>query len=241
MKRLVGWGISLAAVLSVAWFLFGRETAVISATADAGPQFYPASTQAATAVPDATAATDIRRPHASVIANRLISYDGPFLEDGTQEELIGVAALELRNTGDSVVEFVQAVVQQGQRQLRFEATFIPPGGTVLVLEADRMRYTDEPITDFQCPAIVGLEEQGWQGIKVEPQGECGLTVTNLSQQKIGCVRVFYKQYYEAEGVYLGGITYCLVVTQLMPGESRSISPYRFATRYSRVVAVTAEP
>ncbi len=242
MKRLVGWGISLAAVLSVVWFFFGREAAVISATADAGPQFYPAATQAAAAVLDATVETTGKTSNTSVVAHRLISYDGPFLEDGSQEELVGVAALELRNTGDTVAEYVQAVVQQGQRQLHFEATFIPPGATVLALEADRTPYTADPVTDFRCPAIVGMEPQSWErSVRVETQGQCGLTVTNLTQEPIRCVRIFYKQYYEAEDMYLGGVTYCLVVTQLLPGQSRSLSPYHFATRYSRVVAVTVEP
>ena len=135
MIRLLGIGISLSALLGLIWFCSTNTSAVAEMTTQpAAPQFYPAPTQLAETEPVPTEQTVCQIPYANIIAQRLVCYDGPFLEDEAEEELIGVAALELRNTGDAVVEYVEAVVSQPHRQLRFEATFIPPGCSVLVLE-----------------------------------------------------------------------------------------------------------
>ena len=97
------------------------------------PQFCPMETESAQ---ESTEQTLCRLPYANIMAIRLVSFDGPFYEDRSEEEIIGVAALELKNNGDTLVEYVEAVVYQENRQLRFEATYIPPGGSVLVLEKD---------------------------------------------------------------------------------------------------------
>ena len=243
MIRLLGIGISLSALLGLIWFCSTNTSAVAEMTTQpAAPQFYPAPTQLAETEPVPTEQTVCQIPYANIIAQRLVCYDGPFLEDEAEEELIGVAALELRNTGDAVVEYVEAVVSQPHRQLRFEATFIPPGCSVLVLEKDAQRYDTGLITDFTCPKVVCMQPQSSsESVCVETDGFCSLKVINLTDKDISCVRVFYKQYYEVDELFLGGITYSLVLPDLRGGESLTLSPYHFATELSRVVAVTVEP
>lgn len=243
MIRLLGIGISLTALLGLIWYCSTNSAAVLTETIqEPAPQFRPAPTQQAQTQPEPTEETVCRMPYAGIFAQRLVSYDGPFFEDASEKELIGVAALELRNTGDAVVEYVEAVVYQEHRQLRFEATFIPPGSSVLVLEKDAQRYDTGLITDFSCPTVVRMESQDWsESVSVKQDGFCGLTVDNLTEDTLGCVRVFYKQYYEKDDLLLGGITYCLVLTDLQPGRSRTVDPYHYAAQYSRVVAVTVEP
>ena len=243
MMRLWGIGISLIALLGLIWYSSTNSAAVLTETVqEPAPQFYPAATQQPVVQPEPTEETACQMPYAGIFAQRLISYDGPFFEDGSEEELVGVAALELRNTGDAVVEYVEAVVYQEHRQLRFEATFIPPGSSVLVLEKDAQLYDTGRITGFSCPTVVRMEPQDWsKSISVKQEGFCALTVDNLTEETVGCVRVFYKQYYEKDDLLLGGVTYCLVLTDLQPGESRTVDPYHFAAQYSRIVAVTVEP
>jgi hypothetical protein len=68
-----------------------------------------------------------------------------------------------------------------------------------------------------------------------------MTVTNLTAEVMPCVRVFYKQHEGASDLYVGGITYSAVIPDLQPGETRQITPYRYANGYSAVVAVVIDP
>ncbi len=237
MIRFFGVTVSLAVLMGLIWFCFA-DTSAAAAYVKPQPLFHPVQTQPTTQPEEET---PCQLPYANIYARRLVSFDGPFYEDQNAEELVGVAALELENTGNKVVEYVEAIVYQEHRQLRFEATYIPPGGRVLVLEKDAQLYDMERIVDFQCPKIVTATVSPQNMVQVLPDGACNLVVTNLSQQAIGCVRVFYKQYYEQDDLLLGGVTYSLVLTNLQPGESRRIAPYHFATDYSRIVAVIEEP
>ena len=239
MMRFFGVTISLAVLMGLIWYCFA-DTSAAAAYGKIETPFYAAHTQPSTQ-PQPTEQTDCQLPYANIYARRLICFDGPFYEDVNAEELVGVAALELENTGNKIVEYVEAIVEQEHRQLRFEATYIPPGGKVLVLEKDAQRYDMERILAFYCPKIVTAAASDQDMVQVQPDGACNMVVTNKSRQALDCVRVFYKQYYEKDEQFIGGVTYSLVLTDLQPGESRRLSPYHFATEYSRIVAVTAEP
>lgn len=235
MVRFFGVTVSLVVLLGLIFHCFSGSPATAEPKPE--PQFYPAPVETA---PEPAEQTLCRLPYANILAKRLVCFDGPFYEDRNEEEMVGVAALELQNNGDTLVEYVEAVVYQAHRQLRFEATYIPPGGSVLVLEKDAQLYDTAQIVDFECPKIVAVKLPEQQ-VQVQADGACAMIVENQSKKPLGCVRVFYKQYYEEGNLLLGGVTYSLVLNDLQPGESRGASPYHFANRYSRVVAVIAEP
>lgn len=177
-----------------------------------------------------------------LVAWQLASYDGPYLEDGTEEELTGVAALVVENTGTIGIEFVQLVVSQGQRELVFNATYIPPRGTVLILEKERQSYTGETVTDCKCRTLIpGTFDWEKEKIHIEPGDGFSMAVTNLTEKEMPCVRVFYKQHEGESDLYVGGITFSAVIPNLQPGETREITPYRYANGYSAVVAVVIDP
>lgn len=238
MVRFFAVCVSLAVLLGLILHCFtGNPAAAAKAAPKPEPQFYPAEAET---VPEPVEQTLCRLPYANIMAKRLICFDGPFYEDRNAEEMVGVAALELQNNGDTLVEYVEAVVYQEHRQLHFEATYIPPGGSVLVLEKDAQLYDTAQIVDFKCPKIVAVKLPEQQ-VQAQGEGACTLKVTNPAETPLSCVRVFYKQYYEQDDLLLGGVTYSLVLNNLQPGESRTASPYHFATRYSHIVAVIVEP
>ena len=74
-------------------------------------------------------------------------------------------------------------------------------------------------------------------VRVTDNGDNSLTVTNLTQEPIVCVRVFYKYYMEDLDVYVGGIAYTAKVTDLQPGEEVQIIPSHYAAGSSRIVMV----
>lgn len=232
MARLLEIGVSLLALLALIWC--GWEEGVPRTP----PQSYrePETTQR----PDEP--TDAYDPvtGAKLIANALLPYDGPILWEG-EEDLSSVAALELWNAGDCGIRYAEVVVQQEGRVLTFSATYIPPGGRVVVPEKDRQAYTRGAVTDISYPAVIPLEEEaGADMVAVRENGSFALTVTNHGENSISCVRIFYKQYDSRQEVYAGSVTYSVVLTDLKPGESRNLMLYRYAAGYAKVVAVVAE-
>ena len=182
-----------------------------------------------------------RIPYTNLIVRRLAAYDGPYLEDGTEEELVGIAALVLENTSTIGIEYVQVVVSQGGQELTFDATYLPPRSKVLILEKNRAAYSDRPIEGCRCRTLIpGTYD--WEKDQVAVgQGEgFSMTVTNLTDRTLPFVRVFYKQHDGAADLHIGGITLSAVIPDLLPGETRTIMPYRYAGDYSAVVAVVVD-
>lgn len=176
-----------------------------------------------------------------LVARRLAAYDGPSVEDGADRYLEGAAALVLENTGNTGIEFVQIVLTQQGQKLVFDATYIPPQGTVLIVEKNGTPYSGEAVEAGHCRTLVpGTFDWEKERVRVEERDLGSLAVTNLTDQPISCTRVFYKQHDGEEDVYIGGITYSAVLTDLMPGETRVITPYRYACGYCGIVAVVLD-
>ena len=179
--------------------------------------------------------------YTSLVAQKLIAYDGAYLEDGLEENVVEIAALVLENTGTTGIEYAQIVLLQGGRELYFDATYIPPKSRVLLLEDNKQSYSDAPVTACRCRTVIpGAFDRAERTVSVKETGMCTLEVTNLTEQEMGCVRIYYKLHEGEADLYVGGITYSTVIPNLLPGETRSVTPYRYASGYAQVVAVVPE-
>ena len=74
-------------------------------------------------------------------------------------------------------------------------------------------------------------------IRVEETGGQEITVTNLTDQEIPAVRIFYKFYMKDEDTYVGGITYTAKITNLQAGDSQAIQPSHYLKGSSRIMMV----
>lgn len=179
--------------------------------------------------------------YTSLVARKLIAYDGAYLEDGSEEAVEDIAALVLENTGTTGIEYAQIALVQNGRELTFDATYIPPKSTILLLEENKQPYSDAPVTACRCRTVIpGAFDRAQRTVEVKETGMCTLEVTNLTQQEMDCVRIFYKHHEGENDLYVGGITYSTVIPDLKPGETRSITPYRYASGYAQIVAVVPE-
>ena len=173
-------------------------------------------------------------PGTDLVARELAAYEGPFWEDESDEPLGNIAALVLENVGSEAVETASVTLVQGQRRLYFEATYVPPESTVLVLERDRAVYTDEPA--FLHSSCISIESARFQtAVDISEVDQITLCVTNPTQETIKQVEIFYKHC--CEDLYVGGITYSVVIGDLASGETRQFSPYRYVSGSSRIVDV----
>lgn len=186
---------------------------------------------------DAREETGQRVRYTDLVCRDLACYEGAFLEDGSDEEMIGVTALILENTGKTAILRTQIVVIQKGRKLLFEASYISPGATVLVLEKNGAVYEGNGFDRCYCLTLIPGDFDLAEDKITVADGDAGLVVTNRMEREMTRVCLCYKQYNEESGMYLGGITYDAEIYCLQPGESRYIRPYHYAAGYAQVVAV----
>ena len=166
------------------------------------------------------------------------SYDRIFLEDGSDGEVTGVAAMVVENTGDTNVEYAAITISCNGETLEFDASDLPSGATVVVQEKNKTPYQSGTYTD--CSAVVaemGDFEMSEDQVKVEETESGSLLVTNLTDEEIPCVRIFYKFYMADEETYVGGITYTAKLTGLSAGASQTVTPSHYAAGNSRIMMV----
>ena len=173
-----------------------------------------------------------------MVVSGIASYDGIYLEDGSDTEISGVTVLLLRNDGDTDIEYASVSVGMDGTELQFDLSDLPAGGTAVVQEKNKTlfregNYTECAATVAEVPGFEMSEEQ----VQVQENGDQSLTVSNLTNEDIPAVRIFYKFYMEEEETYVGGITYTAKLTDLKAGESRKITPSHYVSGYSRVMMV----
>lgn len=192
---------------------------------------------------DSIAPAEITLPHAvagtPLIIEKLVSYEGAFIEDKSGEEVVNIAAILLRNTGDIGIQKAAVTLERGALVLNFEASAIPPGSSVLVLEKNRKACKQQNFTG--CSGWTDIAPGDWlqkEILQIEMADKNTLSITNLSEYPLNSICLFYKTVYADDLFYIGGITYQTCIEKLTPGECVSISPEWYAGAYSAVVRVT---
>ena len=175
-----------------------------------------------------------------LIAEELVSYDGAFMEDLSFDEVMNVAALLVRNTGDQWVLEGKITLAFGEQKMVFYIQQLPPGQAVLVLEADRQSCKQRNFT-----ALTGwtrrLEHSvSEEALHIESVGSSSLAVTNQTSVALTNVRVYYKTVYADDVFYLGGNAYVCIIARLLPNETVHLQPEYYAGDLSRILRVEYE-
>lgn len=170
----------------------------------------------------------------SISVNRVVSYDGPFYEDGTGREVMDIAALEIINEGDVVIPYACITVTSGGQQYTFQATMIPVDTPVLVQESTAQPYFTEEIDNIF----------GWNTVRkcklkppvtIEETGMAELLVTNDSSDVLNGLKLYYRTYYSEGNVYCGGKAFSVCIDSMLPGETKKLYPEHYVSGYSRIV------
>ncbi len=174
----------------------------------------------------------------TLIAERLAAYDGPFLEDGSGDEVTNIAALVVRNTGAYGVSSAHITLQWDSGAYLFFADMIPAGESVLLLELSRREYEQRSWT-----CCVGFQQQDlsdWSAgskITVKEEGIGTLLITNEEAVPVENIKLFYKSYLSPPGIFVGGITYSAEIRRLEPGETTQISPEFFVNGFTKIIRI----
>lgn len=176
-------------------------------------------------------------PDTTLVAERLVSYDGYYVEDGSEEPVTGIAALYLHNAGATMITSCRVILRLESGIYRFEATCIPAGATVLVQEIDRRLYNDIAIYAVGGSASKGNKTNLDKTAVLSERYLGGLKVKNISDTDYGMLSISHKNYNEDENIYIGGVTYVTYISSLKSGEHSYIWPVHFSEE-SKIVCIT---
>lgn len=177
-------------------------------------------------------------PGSNLTIVELAVYEGPFVEDYSEDEVVDIAAILLRNDGPALVNRAEVSLCWEDGFYSFDARMIPAGQTVLALETDRKPFGQQLWTDCVCRQTTDAAvTASYQQLTVREIGRGEISVKNISDEILTDIRVYYKSFLSPPGVYVGGIVYCVGISELAPGATVEISPWRYVSDYSRVVCI----
>ena len=178
--------------------------------------------------------TDVPAPTGETVAETIVVngfafgelslYNGPFVEDGTNEAVQNVAAIRVENRNDSALRYAEFTVYTNMGELNFICTTLLPGRTALLLEQNRTAYKSASVSSVSVKSELFFSEPPtlYPNAFSLTVGEQVLTLKNVSGAPVpGDTFVYFKRY-DKQG-YVGGITYRVRFTNIPAGQSLSQS------------------
>lgn len=177
-------------------------------------------------------------PGYDLVIEKLDSYEGMFVEDGTNTQVASVAMMLVSNQGDYPVEYTQICAEFEGESLVFDISALPAGEKLVVQEKTGKKMPEgDPISVTALVVRRAEMEMSQDRVQVTDNGNNTLTIRNVSGEGIPTIRVFYKYYMENEQIFVGGIAFTLRVTGLGSGEQVTLQPAHYTSQTSRVVMV----
>ena len=175
--------------------------------------------------------------YSTLIAEKVICYQGPFWEDDSGRQVEDAAALMLYNPTDRLVEFAAFAVDTDEKTLYFFVHHLLPKSRCLVLEKNAQSCDTEHIT--------GCRELGirWSQNNFSPEqiDYVGLgplmTIVNRDTRTLEHVTVHYKRYVRDGDYYLGGAVFSVHLFDLQTEERRTVRPEHYMTTDAKIVGI----
>lgn len=173
-----------------------------------------------------------------LLAEEILTYEGEYIEDTEFGEYVFVTGLILRNTGDQGILRAKVKLTGENDVLEFDATYIPPGAAVMVLEKNR-KETQEVLFS-SCTGEIQYEKGNWrkeEDLQIAYTDDNRIRITNATEKAVSDVQLYYKTVYPEDLFYIGGITHCYRINTIAAGETVLASPEYFAGKRSQIVYI----
>lgn len=167
------------------------------------------------------------------------AFNGFYVEDGTDEEVRDLLMIKLENHGKRDLQLARVNIQYSDFMAEFEATNVPAGSHVILLEKNRHSYTSEMYEVVEGKNVVFFNEpMSLKEEQFEISGMDGmLNVKNISDEDIeGNIFVYYKNY--VNDMFYGGITYRVKIEGgLKAGEIRQVMTGHYVPEVCKILMV----
>lgn len=166
-------------------------------------------------------------------------YNGPYLEDGSNEEVSDVQMIVLENTAEQDLQYAEVILEYENVIAEYAVTNLPAGQKALILEKNRMEFTKKSLKKAVLTNVVFLEEMPLYEDIFEINGLDGvINVKNISNNDIsGDIYIYYKNI--GEEMYLGGITYRVKIEAgLKSGEIRQLGASHFNAQNCEILMIS---
>lgn len=169
------------------------------------------------------------------------SYSGPYMEDGSDEEVTDVMMIQVENRAELPLQYAEITLTSEEGESLFKLSTLNPGEAVMVLEANRKEFdkkeeftqaVSENVAFFEttlntCEDIFRI--QGLDG---------GLNIRNISEEDVTDEIVIYFKDFK-DGELMGGITYRgRIENGLRAGEIQQMMSENFTQEHTKVMFVT---
>lgn len=169
------------------------------------------------------------------------SYDGPYLEDGSDTEVFGITALQVINTGEDTIPRCLIRLCCDETILIFDGEQIPPGVPVVLLERNAATYKNRNVAECSGWQMAAFDDlYAGKQVLVDDRAMGTLVITNVSGQTLRNIRIHYKNWLQSPGFFIGGIAYMVTIPELKDGQTELLYPYHYAKGYTKVVSVVAD-
>lgn len=144
----------------------------------------------------------------NLIIEKVGSYTGNYLEDGSDEPIEKVAAVIISNTSDKMLQVGDITFKVSDKEnATFRVTNLLPHTSALVLESNKRKYSDKDDYSYGTVVNAYLDAPDLLEDKFEVIKENGnLKLKNKTDKTYKKVYVYYK-YVQSGGAFMGGITY----------------------------------
>lgn len=166
-------------------------------------------------------------------------YSGVIVENGTTEDVTDVLAIIVKNSSDKIVSFSSFSVEyDNDATTGFNPTNLPAGMSSLVFTTTPyVDYEDVKKFEVSDPMAVMTDSlpmlEGTVGVDYK---DGNFIITNLTGEELGDVYVRYKSCGDGN-VYLGGATYSVMVSDVMPYETYTVAAENYVEGSSVIIAV----
>ena len=172
--------------------------------------------------------------------NKIKSYSGKFVENGSDKKVSNILALEVKNTSKKDLQYGQIKLQiNNKKTATFDLTNLPAGKTVTVIESTgSISYNSGDSYKYEEATYASVDKlpMSENKVKVSTNGS-DITVQNISNKDLGTVYVYYKN--TKDNSYLGGITYRAKFENVEKGKNYTASTSHFSDS-SKIVMVDTE-
>ena len=170
----------------------------------------------------------------SLTVENLLSYDGKFMEDGSEREVQDVAAIMLHNSKNVVIPYAYVTVYTENCKYIFDAYMIPPNASVLVPEETAQKLKESDVMRVFGWTTVQEERRRFR-LEIEEAGMGCFRITNMSGSKVHNLTVYHRTYLADEAFYMGGKAFQTHIPYIAPGNTVLVYPENYVSGYSRII------